>query len=91
MAKLLRSIALALLGSLLVGLILGTWLRIQSEAVQPIFIGCAACETASTLASAPHDVGHAGAAVLDARDHEEEIGEPIQVAQRGRIQRLARV
>ena len=91
MAKLLRGIALALLGSLLVGFILGTWLRTRSEAVRPIFVGCAIGDAASALAAAPRDVGHAGTAVLDACNHEEEIGEPVQVAQRRRIQRLARV
>jgi hypothetical protein len=68
MRRWLRAFLLALLFSLLFGLAVGTALRMRLE--RPIrYIG--ALLPRATL---PLDVGDAGAAVLDPRHHEEQVG-----------------
>jgi hypothetical protein len=70
MRKWLGRLLLALLFSLLVGLAIGTWLRLRLE--RPVYyIGAA---STSALAVAPLDLADAGAAVLDAGHHEEQVG-----------------
>ncbi len=64
--KVARAFLLALLTSLLVGLVIGTAIRLRLQ--RPVrYIG-------SALAAAPLEVAHAGAPVLDARQHEEQVG-----------------
>jgi hypothetical protein len=63
----LRAFLLALLFSLLFGLAIGTMLRMRLE--RPTrYIG------ALPRAALPLDVGDAGAPVLDARHHEQQVG-----------------
>lgn len=70
--KLLRRVLLALIFSMLLGLAIGTLLRVRLE--RPVvYIGSAA-------AARPLDVGLTGAPVLDPRHHEEQIGEAVQIA-----------
>jgi hypothetical protein len=78
MGRWLRRAGLALLCSLLAGFVLGTCLRQRAER-PTVYIG-----SRGALAAPPRplDVGDAGAAVLDAGEHEEQVGEPVQVAQR---------
>jgi hypothetical protein len=76
MGKWLRRVGIALLCSLFAGFAFGTCLRVQAER-PTVYIG----SLAPTL---PLDVGEAGAAVLDAREHEEQVREAVQVAQRHR-------
>jgi len=74
-------VGIALLCSLLAGFAFGTCLRQRAERA-PVYIGgLPGSVGAPTL---PLDVGEAGAPVLDAREHEEQIREAIQVAQRHR-------
>lgn len=64
--KVLRSLVLALLFSLIVGMAIGTALRMWT--LRPVrYIG-------SATPALPLDVAHAGAPVLDARHDEEQIG-----------------
>ena len=67
MTRLVRTVLLALLFALLLGLAIGTAIRLELE--RPVeYLG-------SVLgASGPLDVADLGAPVLDARDHEEQIG-----------------
>ena len=80
MLKILRSVLLALLASLVTGLAIGTWIRIRMEQPERYFIGAAAptgttAPTGSSLAArAPGDVGHVGAPVLGPGHHEEQVG-----------------
>lgn len=78
--KWLRTALLALLASLLFGLLVGTWLRLRME--RPTwYIG--ATNTIAPLAAArtlPGDVGHAGPPVLDPRHHEEQVRQAVHVA-----------
>jgi len=68
-AKLLRRIAIALLLALLVGLAIGTVIRVRLS--RPVvYIG----DARSALDPLPLHVGHAGAPVRDARSHEQQIG-----------------
>ena len=68
--KWLRRVLLALLFSLLVGLAIGTWLRLRLE--HPVYyIGAA---ERSGLLCSPLFFGETGAAVLDAGHHEEQVG-----------------
>jgi hypothetical protein len=77
MGRWLRRFGIALLCSLLAGFVLGTCLRQRAER-PTVYIG-----SGNPLAPPPPlDVGDAGAAVLDAGEHEEQVGEPVQVAQR---------
>jgi len=70
--KALRRLLWLLLLSLLAGLAIGTAIRLRLE--RPVtYLG-------SALPAPPLDVGHAGAAVLDPRHHEEQVGEPVQQA-----------
>ena len=62
----LKRIALALLISLLVGMAIGTVLRIRMERPK-IYIG-------SVAPRLPLDVGHARAAILDPGQHEQRVG-----------------
>ena len=65
--KVIRSILFALLMSLLFGLAVGTWLRLQLE--QPVrYLGALPATTH------PGDVRNFGAPVLEPRHHEEQIG-----------------
>ena len=71
--KLLRSILLALLLSRLVGLAVGTLLRMRLE--RPVrYLG-------SVPVTFPLHVGNSRAPVLDPRHDEQQIREPIQVAE----------
>ena len=73
--KLLRAVLISLLISLLVGLAIGTWIRLRLEA--PVrYIGQNTPTDAAVSAAprSPLDVGQAGAGVLDARQHEEQVG-----------------
>jgi len=64
--RIVRGILIALLLSLLVGLFIGTALRLHMERPE-VYIG-------SALAPLPLDVGHAGAGVLDPSHHEQKVG-----------------
>ncbi len=79
---LLRTLLLALAIAFLVGLLIGTWLRIQLE--RPVrYIGAAGSPgppAGSTVAADPGDVFDAPTRVLVAGHHEEQVREPIQVA-----------
>ena len=76
--RLLRLVLLALLGSLLFGLAVGTVIRMRLE--RPVrYIG--ACDRApaeaserSAVAAAPQDVAHTRALVLEPGPHEEQVG-----------------
>ena len=81
--KVLRGILLALLLSLIFGLLVGTALRLRMQRA-PVYIG-------SARATAPLHVAAARAAILDARHDEQQIREPIQVAQHDGVERLAAV
>ena len=82
----LRHLLLALGFSLLAGLAIGTLIRLRLERATPRwYIG------SLPLTAAPGHVANAGAPVLDARDHEEQIGEAVQPAEARRIERLAPV
>ncbi len=64
--KAVRAFLLALLASLLLGLLIGTLIRLRFE--RPVrYMG-------SALTAPPLEVAHAGAAVLDPRQHEEQVG-----------------
>lgn len=64
----LRTFLFAMLLSLLLGLAIGTWLRLRLE--RPVrYIGAEL-----PLPPLPLDVGDAGAPVLDPRHHEEQVG-----------------
>ena len=72
--KLVRTCLIALALSLALGLAIGTALRLRLE--RPTrYIG-----RALPLAPQPLDVGDAGARVLDARHHEEQVGQAVHVA-----------
>ncbi len=72
--KWLRGLLLALAISLLVGFAIGTWLRLRLER-PTTYIGAL-----PALAPLPLDVLDARAPVRDARHHEQEVGEAVQVA-----------
>ena len=82
----LKMVLLALLGSLLFGLTIGTWLRLRLER-QPVYIGRSPA-LGPAFASYPGHIGNTGPSVLHARHHEEEIREPVQVAERHRVDAL---
>ena len=63
--KLLRSVMLALLFSLLVGFLIGLVLRSKLER-RVEYLG-------SVAPAGPLDIGHAGPMVLDPRHHEEQV------------------
>jgi hypothetical protein len=64
----LRGILLALLGALIAGFVAGTWLRLRFE--RPVrYLGAL-----GPAARGPLDVLPPGPAVLDARQHEEQVG-----------------
>jgi len=67
--KWLKGVLLALLASLLVGLVIGTLLRWRLER-SAWYIG-------SASAPWPLDVVNARAPILDARHHEQQIGKPV--------------
>ncbi len=67
--KLLKSVLLALLFSLFVGLALGTLLRLRLER-SVYYLG-------SAPAPAPLDVGDTRPPILDTRHHEEQIGQAV--------------
>lgn len=83
----LQRVALALAVSFAVGLAAGTWLRCRMERA-PAYIGARPAERpgAGLLAPAtfPFDVADAGSPVLDAREHEEQVRETVEVADRAR-------
>lgn len=68
----LKRVALALLFALLFGMVVGTVLRLRMERPK-VYIG-------SASPGLPLDVGLAGAPVLETRDHEQQVAQPIQVA-----------
>jgi hypothetical protein len=67
--RLLKSALLALFLSLLLGLAIGTLLRLRLER-SVYYLG-------SAVAPQPLDVGDTGPSVLDARHHEEQIGQAV--------------
>jgi hypothetical protein len=69
--KVVRTVLLALLFSLLVGFAIGTVLRQRMEA-PTIYLGSS--WLGGSAEPRPLDVGHAGAVVLHARHDEEQIG-----------------
>ena len=78
--KFLRSVLLALLFSLLFGFVLGTWLRLRAERPVRHFVAADSALPRSIVAATPQDLVDAAAAVLEPRQHEEQIGQAIQVA-----------
>ena len=81
--KILRGILIALLLSLIFGLAVGFALQLRMQRA-PVYIG-------SALAPGPLHVAAARPAVLDTRHREEQIREPIQVAEHHGVERLAAV
>lgn len=81
MGKWLRRVGIALLCSLLAGFAFGTCLRQRAER-PTLYMG--ALDGSLRVPARPLDVGDSGAAVLDPRDHEEQVREAVQVAQRNR-------
>ena len=71
--RLLRVVVLALLGSLVAGLAIGTAIRLRMEAPERYFIGRASSSLPS-VARAPGNVGKLRTTVLDPRHHEQQIG-----------------
>jgi len=76
--KLLRVWLLALLAALLTGFAIGLYVRWRLER-PPVLIGAAGAEQPespgrSARAEDPLGLGHAGAVVLDAAQHEEQVG-----------------
>lgn len=78
MARILRTVLLALLASFVTGIAIGTWIRIQMETPERYFIGSRApVEGNSDLAfaaRAPGDVDNSGTLILDPGHHEEQVG-----------------
>ena len=74
--KWLRRLLLALGVSLLVGFAIGTVIRLRMERPRH-YIGQ---RVLLPLAPLPLDIFDSGTPVLDARHHEEQVGEAIQVA-----------
>ena len=90
--KLIRAALISLLISLLVGMAIGTWIRLKLEA--PVrYIGSAepgdvsgplmpaAPRAESAAARGPFHVGRTDARILEPRQHEEQIRQPIDVTQ----------
>jgi hypothetical protein len=67
--KWLKGVLLALFLSLLLGLAIGTLLRLRLER-SAYYLG-------SATAPEPLDIGDARPSVLDTRHHEEQIGKPV--------------
>jgi hypothetical protein len=67
--KLLKGVLLSLLFSLLLGVAIGTALRLRLER-SVYYLG-------SATAPHPLDVGDTRPSILDARHHEEQIGQPV--------------
>ncbi len=67
--KLLKSVLLALLFALFVGLAIGTLLRLRLER-SVYYLG-------SAIAPLPLDVGNTRPPVLDPRHHEEQVGQSV--------------
>lgn len=65
----LRALLWSLVASALLGVAIGTWIRLRLEAPK-YYIGM----ESSAAAPRPFDVVHARATVFDARDHEEQVG-----------------
>jgi hypothetical protein len=77
MKKIIRSILLALLASLVFGLAVGTVIRLRLERPVVYFVGQnepGTGRTSPAAARTPGNVGDVRPAVLDARHHEEQIG-----------------
>jgi len=69
-----RVVLLALLGALLFGFLVGTLLRLRFE--RPVrYLGALGPALARPL-----DVGAPGPLVLDSREHEDQVREPVQEA-----------
>ena len=83
MGRWLRRVGIALLCSLAAGFAFGTCLRMRAER-PTLYIGALPALEPLPAAALPLDVRDAGAAVLDARRDEEQVREPVQVAQRDR-------
>jgi hypothetical protein len=81
MERWLRRVGIALLCSLFAGFAFGTCLRQRAER-PTLYLG--ALGGSLRVPALPLDVGDAGAAVLDPREHEEQVREAVQVAQRDR-------
>ena len=80
MGKWLRRVGIALLCSLFAGFAIGTCLRQRAER-PTVYLGSASGAGGLRAPALPLDVWDAGAAVLDACEHEEQVGEAVQVAQ----------
>jgi hypothetical protein len=76
----LRSLLLALLFSLLLGLVIGTWLRLRMERPVRYFVTTDAVPDRSGVAASPLDLGDAAAVIVEAREHEEQIRKSIEIA-----------
>ena len=72
MMKLIRTVLLALIGSLIFGLIVGTIIRTRMERPTRYIVSVEV--GGSAIARNPGDVADAGAMVLEACEHEEQIG-----------------
>lgn len=84
---LLRTVLLSLAVAFAVGLGVGTWLRCRME--RPTgYLGGRAAPPRLAGAALPLEVGHAGALVLEAGEHEEQVREAVQVADRRRLETL---
>lgn len=71
MGKVLKSVGIALLLSLVSGLLIGTWLRMRLDR-PTVILGATPARLAPD--ALPLDVGLPGPLVRDARHHEQEIG-----------------
>ncbi len=86
MLKIVRSVLLALLASLVTGLAIGTWIRIRMEEPERYFIGQthpidpshsidpSDAGNSSLAARAPWHVGHVRPTILDPGHDEEQVG-----------------
>ena len=77
MMKVIRTVLLALLASLVLGLVIGTLIRIRLERPVVYFVGQIESITAkpsAAAARAPGNVGYFHPTILDPRHHEEQVG-----------------
>lgn len=87
---LLRTVLLALAVAFAVGFGVGTWLRCRME--RPTgYLGAREAPPRLAGTALPLDVRNPGAAILEPRQHEEQVREAIQVADRRRVEALGPV